>query len=118
MEDETIAVVGVGRMGANMARRLRETGHSVVAVFDARRDTAEALAGELGCAAPATLAEVTAAAGVILTVVTDDAHATRNGGRRDDRSGSPWTGPAPRAWPSVVDWPGRVSRTRAGVNAW
>jgi 3-hydroxyisobutyrate dehydrogenase-like beta-hydroxyacid dehydrogenase len=73
MADETIAVVGVGRMGANMARRLRETGYSVAAVFDVRREAAEALAAELGCAAPATLAEVTAAAGVILTVVTDDA---------------------------------------------
>ena len=73
MADETIAVVGVGRMGANMARRLRETGHSVAAVFDVRREAAEALAAELGCAAPATLAEVTAAAEVVLTVVTDDA---------------------------------------------
>ena len=73
MANETIAVVGVGRMGANMARRLKETGHAVTAVFDARRESAEELATELGCAAPADLAGVTASAEVILTVVTDDA---------------------------------------------
>lgn len=73
MANETIAVVGVGRMGANMARRLKETGHRVTAVFDARRESAEELAAELGCEAPANLAGVTALADVILTVVTDDA---------------------------------------------
>ena len=73
MASETIAVVGVGRMGANMARRLKETGHRVTAVFDARRECAEELATELGCAAPADLAGVAALADVILTVVTDDA---------------------------------------------
>jgi 3-hydroxyisobutyrate dehydrogenase len=73
MANETIAVVGVGRMGANMARRLKETGHRVTAVFDARRESAEDLAAELGCEAPADLATVTASADVILTVVTDDA---------------------------------------------
>jgi 3-hydroxyisobutyrate dehydrogenase len=73
MANETIAVVGVGRMGANMARRLKETGHRVAAVFDARRESAEDLAAELGCEAPADLATVTASADVILTVVTDDA---------------------------------------------
>ena len=67
-----IAFVGVGRMGANMARRLKETGHPVTAVYDAHRPTAEAMAEELGCAAPTTLPEVTAAADVIFTVVSDD----------------------------------------------
>jgi 3-hydroxyisobutyrate dehydrogenase-like beta-hydroxyacid dehydrogenase len=73
MTNETIAVVGVGRMGANMARRLKETGRRVTAVFDARRECATELANELGCEAPVNLAEVTASADVILTVVTDDA---------------------------------------------
>jgi len=73
MANETVAVVGVGRMGANMARRLKETGHLVTAVFDARRESAEELAAELGCEAPADLAGVTASADVIFTVVTDDA---------------------------------------------
>lgn len=59
-------------MGANMARRLSEAGHKVVAVYDVRREAAEALASELGCIAPTRLADVTAAADVILTVVTDD----------------------------------------------
>lgn len=59
-------------MGANMARRLAECGYSVTAVYDTHREAAEDLAKELGAAAPATLAEVTAAADVIFTVVSDD----------------------------------------------
>ena len=55
-----------------MARRLKDCGFTVTAVFDARRESAEALASELGCASPKKLAEVTAAADVIITVVTDD----------------------------------------------
>jgi len=69
---ERIAVVGVGRMGANMARRLKDCGYDVTAVFDARPESAEALAKELGCANPLKLADVTALADVIITVVTDD----------------------------------------------
>lgn len=56
-----------------MARRLKDKGHRVSAVHDVRRDSAAALAKELGCRAPETLKEVTAAADVILTVVTDNA---------------------------------------------
>jgi len=67
-----VAVVGVGRMGANMARRLKDTGHQVVAVNDVNRAAAGELAAELGCAAPDNLAELTAVADVVLTVVTDD----------------------------------------------
>src|ERR1043165_1369858 len=70
---QKIAFVGVGRMGANMARRLNEKGFTITAVYDAYRESAEKLARELRCAAPATLAEVTADADVIITVVTDDA---------------------------------------------
>ena len=69
----TIAFVGVGRMGANMARRLKDCGYAVTAVYDSHPPLAQALAEELGSAAPATLAEVTAAADIIFTVVTDDA---------------------------------------------
>jgi 3-hydroxyisobutyrate dehydrogenase len=69
---ENIAFVGVGRMGANMARHLKESGFAVTAVFDAHREHAEKLAEELGCTAPATLPEVAAAADTIITVVTDD----------------------------------------------
>ncbi len=70
---QTIAFVGVGRMGANMARCLTDAGYSVTAVYDSHRPLAEALASEINSSAPASLAEVTAAADVIITVVTDDA---------------------------------------------
>ncbi len=59
-------------MGANMARRLKDCGYGVTAVYDARPETAEALAKELNCANPLKLADVTALADVIITVVTDD----------------------------------------------
>jgi 3-hydroxyisobutyrate dehydrogenase len=70
---QRIAFVGVGRMGANMARRLKDSGFSVTAVFDVRKKAAAELARELGCLAATKLAQVTAAADVIITVVTDDA---------------------------------------------
>ena len=68
-----VAVVGVGRMGANIARRLHDLGYGVTAVYDADRARAQALAGELGVSAPETLAAVTASADTIFTVVSDDA---------------------------------------------
>lgn len=68
-----VAFVGTGRMGANMARRLKDCGYAVTAVYDVNRAVAEELAAELGCTAPETLAGVTAAADVIFTVVTNDA---------------------------------------------
>jgi 3-hydroxyisobutyrate dehydrogenase len=70
---EKIGFVGVGRMGANMARRLKDCGYVVAAVYDVNRAAAEALAAELGAKPCARLAGVTAAADVIFTVVTDDA---------------------------------------------
>src|SRR5207249_2555049 len=70
---EKIAFVGVGRMGANMARRLAEQDCAVVAVYDVHHEGAEKLAEEIGAIACRTLAEVTADADVIITVVTDDA---------------------------------------------
>jgi 3-hydroxyisobutyrate dehydrogenase len=68
-----IGFVGVGRMGANMARRLQDRGFHVTALFDAERATATNLAQELGSYASQSLGEVTAAADVIITVVSDDA---------------------------------------------
>ena len=59
-------------MGANMARRLKDEGFAVTAVFDRNASAAAALADELGSAAPATLPEVTSAADIIITVVSDD----------------------------------------------
>jgi 3-hydroxyisobutyrate dehydrogenase len=68
-----IAFVGVGRMGANMARRLKDCGYAVTAVHDAHAPTAAALAKEFGILSASTLAAVTAAAEIVFTVVTDDA---------------------------------------------
>ena len=70
---ERIGFVGVGRMGANMARHLKDCGEPVVIVHDARREVADALAQELGCRAASSLAEVTEASDIVLTVVSDDA---------------------------------------------
>jgi len=68
-----VAVVGVGRMGGNMARRLAEKGVSLTAIYDVRREAAEELASELKCEAVEKLAAITASADFILTVVSDDA---------------------------------------------
>jgi len=67
-----IGFVGVGRMGANMARRLKDRHLQVTAVYDTNRTVATSLAQELGCAASQDLSEVTASADVIITVVSDD----------------------------------------------
>jgi 3-hydroxyisobutyrate dehydrogenase len=68
-----IAFVGVGRMGANMARRLKEQGFHVTAVYDTNRAVATELAQELGSFAGQSLGDVAAAADVVVTVVSDDA---------------------------------------------
>lgn len=73
MSKPRIGFVGTGRMGANMARRLKDQGYEVTAVYDAFPQVAADLATEIGAQHAATLADVTAAADVILTVVTDDA---------------------------------------------
>jgi 3-hydroxyisobutyrate dehydrogenase len=67
-----IGFVGVGRMGANMARRLKDRQFQVTAIFDANRKMATALAQEIGGAACQDLSEVTAQSDVIITVVSDD----------------------------------------------
>jgi 3-hydroxyisobutyrate dehydrogenase len=67
-----IGFVGVGRMGANMARRLKERGRTIAAVYDAQPDAAHALAKELGAQALETLAGLVGACDVIFTVISDD----------------------------------------------
>ena len=67
-----IAFVGVGRMGANMARRLRDRGFHVTAVYDLNRAVATSLAQEIGASASQDLSDVTASANVVITVVSDD----------------------------------------------
>ena len=68
-----IGFVGIGRMGANMARHLADCGFHVTAVYDVNRAKATKLASELGCAASQNLSDVTAESDVIITVVSDDA---------------------------------------------
>ena len=70
--DYKIGVVGVGRMGANIARHLNDEGFSVVAVYDADGERATSLGEEIGAEATDQLARVTELADYIITVVTDD----------------------------------------------
>jgi 3-hydroxyisobutyrate dehydrogenase len=56
-----------------MARRLHDVGYRVTACYDVQRASAAELASEIGAQAYERLADVTANADVILTVVTDDA---------------------------------------------
>jgi len=69
---ERIGVVGVGRMGSNMARRLKDVGYPVTAVYDVRSQAAADLAKEIGAEACRSLARVTELSDVVITVVTDD----------------------------------------------
>jgi 3-hydroxyisobutyrate dehydrogenase-like beta-hydroxyacid dehydrogenase len=73
MNKPRLGIVGVGRMGANMARRFSEVGYEISAIFDHHHAIAAAMADELGTKAADSLAEVTAESDVIFTVVTDDA---------------------------------------------
>ena len=70
--DYKIGVVGVGRMGANIARHLNDEGFSVIAVYDADGERATSLGEEIGAEATDQLARVTELADYIITVVTDD----------------------------------------------
>jgi 3-hydroxyisobutyrate dehydrogenase len=70
---ERIGVVGIGRMGANIARHLKDVGYPITALYDVAAGRVAELAEELGATGYAKLADVTANADVIITVVTDDA---------------------------------------------
>jgi 3-hydroxyisobutyrate dehydrogenase len=59
-------------MGANMARRLKECGYEIAAVYDVNTAAAQALAQELGCPAAERLQQVTQLSDVIITVVSED----------------------------------------------
>ncbi|MDP2324644.1 MAG: NAD(P)-binding domain-containing protein, partial [Gammaproteobacteria bacterium] len=65
---ETIGFVGVGRMGANMARRLKDFGFPLSAVYDRQTSVAAALAKELGCQAAADPAAVAQVSQTVITV--------------------------------------------------
>ena len=68
-----IGFVGVGRMGANMARRLHEAGLHLAALYDLNHSAAQTLASELSINAVRTPAEVAATSSIVVTVISDDA---------------------------------------------
>jgi 3-hydroxyisobutyrate dehydrogenase len=68
-----IGVVGTGRMGANIAQRLKDVGYTVAALYDARPEAAAATAKLTGGEATTSLARVTELSDVVVTVVSDDA---------------------------------------------
>jgi 3-hydroxyisobutyrate dehydrogenase len=68
-----VGIVGTGRMGANIAKRLHDEGYAIVALYDLNRDSAAATASETGGEVAASPARVAELADVVLTVVTDDA---------------------------------------------
>lgn len=67
-----IGFVGVGRMGANMARRLKDCGFEIGAVYDVNSAAAQSLAGELATITAEDLRTVTRLSDAVITVVTDD----------------------------------------------
>jgi 3-hydroxyisobutyrate dehydrogenase len=73
MSNVGIGLVGVGRMGANMARRLKDTGYQITAVQDQNRDAARTLGQELRCEAVALPARVAELSEIVVTAVSDDA---------------------------------------------
>lgn len=75
--DTRIGFVGVGRMGANMARRLNDENYCIAAVQDRHTEASEFLARELGSEAAASPARVAELSDIVITVVSDDA-AMRN----------------------------------------
>jgi len=73
MKTEKIAFVGVGRMGANMARNLKDRGYEITAVNDVDSESAIRVADELGAKYCESLSELSSLADVIFTVVSNDA---------------------------------------------
>ena len=69
---QKIGFVGIGRMGANMARNLKDRGYTISSVNDINKDAAAELAQELGCSHAEKLADVTASSDIIFTVITND----------------------------------------------
>ena len=68
-----IGFVGVGRMGSNMAKCLKEKGYVIAAVQDSNTTGAELLARELSCEAATSPARVAELCDVVLTVVPYEA---------------------------------------------
>jgi len=72
MNEKNVAVVGAGRMGSNIALRLRDVGYGITAVYDADAGTARRVAEQNEAQFADSLARVTQLADVILTAVPDD----------------------------------------------
>lgn len=72
-KEKKIGFVGIGRMGANMARNLNDKGYQISCVNDMATEVASSLAEEIGCVHASSLAEVTTSSDIIITVVTNDA---------------------------------------------
>jgi 3-hydroxyisobutyrate dehydrogenase len=68
-----IGVIGTGRMGANLARRLHDVGYHIVALYDVRPESAAEVAAQTGGEVTSSLARVSELADVVVTVVSDDA---------------------------------------------
>jgi 3-hydroxyisobutyrate dehydrogenase len=69
----TIGFVGVGRMGSNMALRLRDQGYVIGATYDIRPWVSRELAAEVGATPCDRLSQVTGLCDIVITVVSDDA---------------------------------------------
>ncbi len=67
-----VGFVGIGRMGANMARRLHDHGYTLTAVFDVDHAKTTSLAEELGCEAATSPSTVAKGSNTVITVVSDD----------------------------------------------
>lgn len=65
-----IGIVGIGKIGAEIARRITEAGHTTV-LYNRSREKAEALGSEIGAKVAATLGDVASTCDLVLNVVTD-----------------------------------------------
>lgn len=73
MNRKKIAFVGVGRMGANMARNLKDRGYEITAVNDTDGEAARKLADELSAKYCENLSDLSSLADIVFTVVSNDA---------------------------------------------
>lgn len=70
---QRIGIVGTGRMGSNIAKRLHDVGYPIVALYDLSPESAHVTASDTGGEVTASLPRVTELSDVVITVVTDDA---------------------------------------------
>jgi len=68
-----IGIVGTGRMGANIARRLHDVGYEIAVLYDTNPQSAAETAAETGAEVASSLSRVAELSDVVLTVVSDDA---------------------------------------------